>query len=211
MELSTQTHAVPAHAPAPPSTERLFALFYDDLHRLARHHARRLRDLSLTATALLHEAYLDMATRHRVFEDRGRFLAYASRVMHARVVDHFRRVGARKRGSAVAPKPLEDDVVVPATPAAHERARVGQALAGLASAEPLLADIVELHFYGGFTYTEIAAMRGLSERTVQRLWGRARLHLRDSIRDAGRGAGPTLTKGRADSGRSGLERTATSA
>jgi RNA polymerase sigma factor (TIGR02999 family) len=184
VELSTWTHAAP-DAPSPVSAERLFTLFYDDLHRLARCHvARRGRDVSMTATALLHEAYLDMASRHRVFEDRGRFLSYASRVMRARIVDHFRRVGTRKRGSAVALRPLEDDVLPPVTPAADERARVGQALAGLASAEPQLADIVELHFYGGFTYAEIASLRGLSERTVQRLWGRARVYLRDAIRAA---------------------------
>jgi RNA polymerase sigma factor (TIGR02999 family) len=191
VELSIQTQPPAAAAPAPVSAERLFAAFYDDLHRLARCHvARRVRDVSLSATALLHEAYLDMASRHRVFEDRGRFLAYASRVMHARIVDHFRRVHTRKRGSAVAMRPLRDDLVEPATPAAEERARVGQALDGLASAEPQLADIVELHFYGGFTYTEIAAMRGLSERTVQRLWSRARVYLRDAIRAAAGGPGP---------------------
>ena len=185
MELSTQTSLAAGAAPPPVSAERLFAVFYDDLHRLARCHvARRVRDLSMTATALLHEAYLDMASRRCVFEHRDRFLAYASRVMHARIVDHFRRARTRKRGSAVALGPLLDDVVELPTPAAHERARVGQALAGLASAEPQLADIVELRFFGGFTHAEIAARRGLSERTVQRLWHRARAHLRAEIRPA---------------------------
>jgi RNA polymerase sigma factor (TIGR02999 family) len=180
VELCTQPPQAPADAPA--SAERLFATFYDDLHRLARCHvARRVRDVSMSATALLHEAYLDMAARDHQFPDRGRFLSYASCVMRARIVDHFRRVRARKRGSAVAMSPLSDDLVQRGAPVEAERARVGQALEGLASAEPLLADIVELHFYGGFTYAEIADMRGLSLRTVQRLWGRARLFLRDSI------------------------------
>jgi RNA polymerase sigma factor (TIGR02999 family) len=187
LSLQSQPHAEPL---ASVSAERLFAAFYDDLHRLARSHvARRVRDVSMSATALLHEAYLDMAPRQRVFEDRGRFLAYASRVMHARIVDHFRRVHTRKRGSAVALRPLQDDLVGPETPGAGERARVGQALASLASAEPQLADIVELRFYGGFTYAEIAEMRGLSLRTVQRLWGRARVYLRDAIRAASGGPG----------------------
>lgn len=188
LSIQPQPHAAP---PAPVSADRLFAAFYDDLHRLARCHvARRVRDLSMSATALLHEAYLDMASRHRVFEDRGRFLAYASRVMHARSVDHFRRVHTRKRGSAVALRTLRDDLVDPEAPGAGERARVGQALASLASAEPQLADIVELHFYGGFTYAEIAEMRGLSLRTVQRLWGRARVYLRDAIHAASGGPAP---------------------
>lgn len=177
--MQPQPHAA---LPVPVSAERLFVTLYAELHRLARWHVtRRSRDLSLSATALLHEAYLDMASRDHQFLDHGRFLAYASCVMRTRIVDHFRRVRARKRGSAVAMSPLSDDLVQRATPGETERARVAQALEGLASAEPLLADIVELHFYGGFTYAEIAAMRGLSLRTVQRLWGRARLFLRDSI------------------------------
>ena len=63
-----------------PEADRLFAVLYDDLHRMARRHlARGARDMTLGTTTLLHEAYLDMAGRERAFEDRGRFMAYASR------------------------------------------------------------------------------------------------------------------------------------
>ncbi len=185
-----------ALAPSPGAVEPavadgLFAALYSDLHRMAqRQLARGGSDMTLGTTTLLHEAYLDMASRHRVFVDRRRLLAYASRVMHARIVDHFRRVHTLMRGSSVAVRPLRDDLVDPQGSGAGERARVGQALASLASAEPQLADIVELHFYGGFTYAEIAAMRGLSLRTVQRLWGRARVYLRDAIDAAAGGSGP---------------------
>jgi RNA polymerase sigma factor (sigma-70 family) len=61
------------------------------------------------------------------------------------------------------------------------RGRIGAALDALASAEPLLAEIVELRFFGGFSHVEIAARCGLSERTVQRLWHRARAHLRAAM------------------------------
>jgi RNA polymerase sigma factor (TIGR02999 family) len=158
----------------------LFTVLYSDLHRMARRRlASRGRDLTMSATALLHEAYLDVASRDRVFPDRGRFLAYVSRVMRARMVDHFRRVHSRKRGSGVVPGALPDEVAAP--PAAGERVRVRQALEGLAAAEPLLADVLDLHVFGGFTHREIAAMRGLSERTVQRLWHRVRTQLREAI------------------------------
>jgi DNA-directed RNA polymerase specialized sigma24 family protein len=70
---------------------------------------------------------------------------------------------------------------VAAPAAAGDRVRVGQALAGLAATDPQLADVVELHVFGGFTHREIASMRGLSERTVQRLWQQVRVRLRKAL------------------------------
>jgi RNA polymerase sigma factor (TIGR02999 family) len=173
------------YAPAPPAggtAGPFFAAFYAELHHLARCHVlRSARDLSLSATGLLHEAYLDMAPRENRFADRERFLAYASRVMHARIVDHARRRRTLKRGCAVVVGPLErEPAAPPAGPADGTPLR--SALDGLAAADPLLADIVDLHCVGGFTHAEIAARKGLSERTVQRLWQRARAHLRSAVR-----------------------------
>jgi RNA polymerase sigma factor (TIGR02999 family) len=165
----------------PLATQPLFAAFYAELHRLARRHVlRRARDLSLGATGLVHETYLDMASREHVFPDRERFFAYASRVMRALIVDHVRSRQTRKRGSAVEVRSLDHDP--PAVqPDGGVRVRIGSVLDGLASADPLLAEIVELRFFGGFTHAEIAERCGLSERTVQRLWNRARAHLRAAI------------------------------
>lgn len=160
----------------------MFSALYESLHRMARRTlARRGCDLTMTASALLHDAYLDVASRRPAFPDEGRFLAYVSRVMRTRVVDHFRRVRARKRGRGEPLATLPDDL--PGPPVARDCARVRRALEGLA-AEPVLADVVDLHVFGGFTYREIASMRGLSERTVQRLWQRVRARLRDEIRAA---------------------------
>lgn len=158
----------------------LFTVLYPDLHRMARRRlARHGADLTMGATALLHEAYLDVASRDHVFPDRPRFLAYVSQVMRARMVDHFRRAHTGKRGNGVPPRALPDELAAPA--AAADRAGALQALDGLASAEPLLADLVELHVFGGFTHREIASMRGMSERTVQRLWRRVRVRLREAL------------------------------
>lgn len=164
------------------SAQPLFAACYAELHHIARRHVmRRARDLTIGATGLLHEAYLDMASRDSVFEDRARFLAYASRVMRARIVDHVRRRQAQKRGSAVELCPLEREPPAPAT-GSGDGARIRCALEALAATEPVLSDIVDLHFFGGFTHAEIAARRGLSERTVQRLWQKARAHLQAAVR-----------------------------
>jgi RNA polymerase sigma factor (TIGR02999 family) len=84
----------------PVAADRLFALLYDELHRLAEQNLRR-GGLSLTLgpTTLVHEAYLNVATRDGVaFVDRSRFLAYASRAMRGLVIDHARRRQAKKRG-----------------------------------------------------------------------------------------------------------------
>jgi RNA polymerase sigma factor (TIGR02999 family) len=164
------------------SAQPLFAACYAELHHMARRHVmRRARDLTIGATGLLHEAYLDMVSRDSVFEDRARFLAYASRVMRTRIVDHVRRRRAQKRGSAVELSRLEREPAAP--PAVSEDgSRIRCALEALAATEPLLSDIVDLHFFGGFTYAEIAALRGLSERTVQRSWQKARAYLQAAVR-----------------------------
>ena len=168
------------------ASDALFAALYQELHRLARRQlARGAGDLTLGTTTLLHEAYLDMAAREgTVFPDRARFMAYASRVMRTLIIDHVRHRKARKRGGEFEITSLEGDVAHPAADA-DEIARIGDAVDGLARIDPLLAQIVDLKFFCGFSFGEIAALRGLSERTVQRHWDKARLYLQDVLEDDG--------------------------
>jgi RNA polymerase sigma factor (TIGR02999 family) len=180
-------HAPPEPAEAKsdeaPAADRMFAVLYDDLHRMARRHlARGARDMTLGTTTLLHEAYLDMAGRERAFEDRGRFMAYAGRVMRALVIDHVRNRRAQKRGSQFELTSLDVDVADPAA-AADELVRIGRLVDELAEVEPRQAQVVDLRFFCGFTFVEIAAMWGLSERSIQRQWQRARLYLYDAMRN----------------------------
>ena len=160
------------------AADALFALLYGELHRLAQ---RSLRGGSLTlgATTLVHEAWLNVAARGSAsFPDRARFLAYASRAMRGLVVDHARRRQARKRDRG-AEVTLEDESA--ADPGrghtADELAQLGDALEELAAVEPSLAELVDMHFFSGFSFVEIAALRGVSERTVQRDWRKARMLL----------------------------------
>jgi RNA polymerase sigma factor (TIGR02999 family) len=181
-------HALDALAPetgaAAPAADGLFAALYTDLHRMARRQlARGARDMTLGTTTLLHEAYLDMAARDSAFPDRGRFMAYACRVMRTLIIDHVRNRKAQKRGGRFEITSLELDVADPNVEA-DELARIGEAVDGLAAVDPLLAQVVDLRFFCGFTFAEIAAMRGLSERSVQRHWQKARLYLHDAIQDA---------------------------
>jgi RNA polymerase sigma factor (TIGR02999 family) len=166
--------------------DALFAALYSELHRLARRQLSRGRDgTSLGPTTLLHEAYLDMADREgAAFPDRGRFMAYAARVMRGLIIDYARRRQAHKRGGQFEIAPLEEDVADPA--ADHrELVRLSDALDELAAVEPLLAQVVDLKFFCGFSFAEIAALRGLSERTVQRHWEKARIYLHGLVASPG--------------------------
>ena len=164
--------------------DTLFSALYQDLHRMARRElARRGSGVTLSATTLLHEAYLDMSARERSFPDRNRFMAYASRVMRGLIIDYARGRHAQKRGGQFEITSLGTEVAE-LVPDSRELARISDALDELASIDPRLAQVVDLKFFCGFSFAEIAAMLGLGERTVQRYWERARIYLHGAIRDA---------------------------
>ena len=166
------------------AADTLFALLYQELHRLAEHHLRRGGpSLTLGTTTLLHEAYLNIAGRENVaFVDRPRFLGYASRAMRGLVIDYARSRRAKKRGRQFEIT-LEDHEPSPrqAMQSAAELERLGDALDELAEIEPALAELVDLHFFCGFSFGEIAVLRQVSERTVYRDWRKARLLLRHGL------------------------------
>lgn len=164
------------------ATDALFSTLYSELHRLAKRQlARQWTPASLSVTTLLHEAYLDMAGRDDPsFPDHARFMGYAARVMRGLIIDHARNHSAVKRGGEFKITSLENDIA--GNPAdAKELVLISDVLDQLAKVEPGLAEVVDLKFFCGFTFAEIAAMRKLSERTVQRMWEKARIYLRRSI------------------------------
>jgi len=168
------------------ASEALFAALYRELRGLARRElARSGPGASLGVTSLLHEAYLDIAQREGVaFPDRARFLTYAARVMRGLIIDGLRRRQARKRGGDFEITSIDGKDMGNAAPAsdAEEIERLGRALDELAAVEPEIANVVDLKFFCGFTFTEIASLRGVSERTVQRHWDKARIYLRHALR-----------------------------
>jgi RNA polymerase sigma factor (TIGR02999 family) len=167
------------------AADTLFAALYSELHRLAqRQLARSASGVTLGATTLLHEAYLDIVQRESaVFPDEARFMGYAARVMRGLIIDYVRRRKAQKRGGAFELTTLGDEVDAGADDE-KELARIGEALDELAGVDPQLAQVVDLKFFCGFSFAEIAAMRGVSERTVQRHWEKARIYLHGIIKDA---------------------------
>lgn len=166
------------------AAEELFALLYDELHRLAEHTLHRNGgSLTLGTTTLLHETYLKVAGRDGLaFDDRTRFFAYAARAMRTLVVDYARQRRAIKRGTQFEVT-LDDNIAgtVPSTDDGETLVRIGEGLAELTAVDASLAELVDLHFFSGFTLAEIASFRGVSERTVQRDWRKARMLLRQAI------------------------------
>jgi len=164
------------------SAGMLFTLLYRELHRLAKSQLARQDNVSVSATTLIHEAYLDMAMQEgQSFPDRGRFMAYAARVMRGLIIDHVRNRLAIKRGGAFELTALTTNVGVVASDD-QELSRISHALDELASVDGSLSEIVDLKFFCGFSFGEIADMKRLSERTVQRKWEKARIYLHRSLR-----------------------------
>ena len=169
------------------TTAELFAALYDELHQLADRQLRRDGGgAPLSATTLVHEAYLDLSRREGAsFPDRARFIGYAARAMRGIVIDHLRYSRAAKRGGGAIEITLTGSSDAAAQEgAADELEHLSEALDALATLEPSLAQLVDLHFFCGYELREIAELRGVTERTVQRSWRKARLLLRHQMLDS---------------------------
>jgi RNA polymerase sigma factor (TIGR02999 family) len=165
------------------AADRLFAVTYDELIRLAR---RRLaaggRNTLLDTASLVHESYLRFAKAGSLrLVDRHHFLRWAGRVMRSVIVDLARRRSAARRGGPNARVTLTTGVAGAHGGSLDEILRVHDALDGLNSVNPRLAKVVELRYFGGLTESEIAQVLGVTDRTVRRDWEKARLLLRDAL------------------------------
>lgn len=160
--------------------DRLFPLVYGELRAMAERQLRgEAAGHTLQATALVHEAYLKLAVPDgaAAWSDRAHFFGVASRAMRQVLVDHARRRRAHKRGGAwsrttLSGKPLSLDTDP------EELLALDAALEGL---EPRQREIVEMRFFGGMTEEEVAAVLGVSDRTVRREWVKARAWLYDAL------------------------------
>lgn len=160
------------------ANQRQFAALYGELRQLAERQLRCSAVASISPTTLLHEAYLGMAGGNAVFPDRQRFLGYAARVMRGLIIDFVRERRALKRGAGFHITQLPTEIAQEEGPQlSGDLSKLSDALDDLARQEPLLAEIVDLRYFCGFTFEDIAAQRGISTRTVQREWEKARVLL----------------------------------
>jgi RNA polymerase sigma factor (TIGR02999 family) len=168
------------------AADRLFSVLYRELHEIAERQLRRGgSELTLGTTTLLHETYLNISGREGVeFATRGQFLAYAARAMRGLMIDYARRRRAKKRGGEfLITTSVESAAAADAVPA-DDLAQLSGALDTLAGLDAGLAQLVDLHFFCGLSFVEMADLRGVSERTVRRDWRKARLLLHRSLKDS---------------------------
>jgi RNA polymerase sigma factor (TIGR02999 family) len=167
------------------SREELFTVLYEELHRIAQRELRRGAFLTMSPTTLLHETYLNLSGRKSTaFPDQARFLAYAARAMRGLIIDYMRTRRAQKRGGGfeITSLPTEGPAHAPND---AELDGMGEALKALGEIEPRLAQVVDLKFFCGFSFAEIAGVLGTSERTAQRDWDKARILLQHHLRESG--------------------------
>jgi RNA polymerase sigma factor (TIGR02999 family) len=159
---------------------------------------------TLSATALVHEAYLrlvgpvgsakpepqsgiETSVRSdptvRAFDGRGHFFAAAAESMRRILVDRARQKAAAKRGGELTRIELKADLA--AAPEIHEDlVALDSALDRLAAEYPQQAELVKMRYFGGMTLPDAAAALGISERTAGRQWAFARAWLRRAVEGA---------------------------
>jgi RNA polymerase sigma factor (TIGR02999 family) len=174
-----------AHAGDAQASSRLFELVYTDLKRMA--HSRLHRSggpNELDTTSLVHESFLRLTERGQMQAgDRLAFFGYVGRVMRSVVIDHVRSRQAGKRGG--------DDVLVTWTtglesqPQDDERLlAVNSALEVLERVSPQFHRLVDMRYFAGLSISQIAQLRGVSARTVEREWEKARAFLHKLMQEA---------------------------
>ena len=135
----------------------------------------------MSPTTVLHEAYLKLGQRDGAAPaSEAEFLAYASRVMRNLVIDLVRHRAAIKRGGGFEITTLEREAPEPSANT-RELQALSDAIDALSALDPALAELVDLKFFCGFSFVELAAVRGVSERTLQREWEKARILLRSAL------------------------------
>lgn len=172
------------HGGPTPDLDQWFAASYTELRQLARARLRGGgRDVVLDTTALVHESFLRLSQREGVaFPDRLRFLSYASKVMRSVIVDLVRQRGHERHGGDLARVTLTTGLLNLAVAGEEQILRVHEALEDLQSVDPRMAQVVEMRFFAGLNDLEIAAVLGVTDRTVRRDWQQAQLFLAEALK-----------------------------
>ena len=164
------------NAGEPGAQDALFASAYGELRKLARSRLRGGgRNTVLDTTALVHESYLRFLKVGQLHSDERRaFFAYASRVMRSVIIDAVRERKAERRGGDLQRLTLNTQLEDKLPAGEDELLQVHEALEVLAQAEPRLAKVVEMRYFGGYSEQEIAQALDVTDRTVRRDWDKAR-------------------------------------
>jgi RNA polymerase sigma factor (TIGR02999 family) len=184
MQHSTSGDNTPADAPdgRRESLDRLMPQVYDELRDIARGQlALRAGGGTLSTTGLVHEAYLKLATQEGInWNDRGHFIALSALAMRHVLVDRARARFTHKRGGEHQHVAF-DDALIPAIDQPELLLQLSDAIDELAKVEPRLAQVVDCRFFGGLNEEEVADALGITTRTVQRDFAKARMLLRRAL------------------------------
>jgi RNA polymerase sigma factor (TIGR02999 family) len=161
----------------PSAADRLYAAVYPQLRRIAHRHLQGEREgHTLGTTGLVHETYVKLVDLARVdWQDRGHFFRVASGAMRRILVDYARKHRAARRRGDLKTGFLEDQV--PAVERGEMLLALDEALERLAALSRRMSQVVECRFFGGLTEDETAEALGVTSRTVQRDWAKARAWL----------------------------------
>ncbi len=167
---------------APQDAAGLFDSLYDELKRIAHRHLASGGN-TLATTALVHEAYLKLADVRVV--DEAHLLNLASRAMRQVLVDMARSRGRDKRGAGLQLVTLNDQGIAHAPDEGLDVLALEQSLSRLERADARLAQVVQLHFFGGLSFPEMSRVLGVTERTVFRDWRTARAMIHADLAQTG--------------------------
>jgi RNA polymerase sigma factor (TIGR02999 family) len=166
------------------AVDQLFKLLYPELRKIAQGRLHKSTPLTMVgATVLVNESYLRMVSTGKLgVTDRLHFLAYSARVMRSIIVDLVRERMAQRRGAGQVEVTLVTEIAHAVPEPETEILAVSEALDMLANIDAKLVEVVELRYFAGLTEVEAAAALGVSERTVRRLWEKARVMLSSALR-----------------------------
>lgn len=167
-----------SHSARSANDDEMYRNAYKELKRIASHHLRAMSEgATLSTTELVHEAYLKLrGSSNTEWEGRAHFFGAASRAMRQVLVDFARRNRAAKRGGDATRVSLSDGEIALQIEL-HEILAIDEALDRLGAVDERLREIVELRFFGGFSEQEVAELLGVTPRTIERNWIKARLFL----------------------------------
>lgn len=163
--------------------DRIYAVLYDDLHRVAHSQIRQRTFGRMSATSLVSEGWLRLASAHFSVDNRRHFMALVARAMRFVLMDEARKELAEKRGDGQRALSLDDGIDPGQDNTLSEMVALDAALTRLSRLDVRLAQLVEMRYFGGMDEDEIAVALGVTERTLRRDWRRARAFLLTQLDD----------------------------
>jgi RNA polymerase sigma factor (TIGR02999 family) len=157
--------------------DRIYAVLYDELHRIARAQIRQRARGQISATSLVSEGWLRLASAHFSVENRRHFTALVARAMRFVLMDEARKEMSEKHGEGLRALPLDQGLDPGEDSTLAEMVSLDAAITRLARLDKRLAQLVEMRYFGGMDEGEIAASLGVTDRTLRRDWRRARAFL----------------------------------